>query len=64
MKVSYNWLNEYLNGKLPDVQKTAKFLDDYSMEVEGVEKVGLPAQAGGDFVLDAKATPNLNHSCL
>lgn len=30
----------------------------HSMEVEGIEKVG------NDFVLDAKATPNLNHSCL
>ncbi len=58
MKVSYNWLNEYLNGKAPKAEKAAELLDMHSMEVENVEKVG------SDFVLDAKATPNLNHSCL
>jgi len=58
MKVSYNWLNEYLKGKAPKVEKAVELLDMHSMEVEGTETVGK------DFVLDAKATPNLNHSCL
>ena len=58
MKVSYNWLNEFLNGKAPKVEKLAELLDMHSMEVESIEKVG------NDFVVDAKATPNLNHSCL
>ncbi|MFA6340720.1 MAG: phenylalanine--tRNA ligase beta subunit-related protein [Candidatus Paceibacterota bacterium] len=58
MKVSYNWLNEYFKGKAPKIEKTVDLLDMHSMEVEGVEVVG------NDFVLDAKATPNLNHSCL
>ncbi len=58
MKVSYNWLNEYLNGKAPAAEKTGDLLTMHSMEVEGLEKVG------GDIVMDAKTTPNLNHSCL
>src|ERR1035437_8568331 len=58
MKVSYKWLNEYFNGKAPKVEKAVELLEMHSMEVEGTEKVG------NDFVIDAKAMPNLNHSCL
>ncbi|MBU6370971.1 phenylalanine--tRNA ligase subunit beta, partial [Patescibacteria group bacterium] len=58
MKLSYNWLNDYFGGKLPKVEQAAKLLDDHAMEIESVEKVG------GDTVIDAKTTPNLNHTCL
>ncbi|MGB8815622.1 MAG: phenylalanine--tRNA ligase beta subunit-related protein [Minisyncoccia bacterium] len=58
MKVSYNWLNEYLNGKAPTPEKVGDFLTMHSMEIESMEKVG------NDTVMDAKTTPNLNHSCL
>ncbi len=58
MKVSYKWLNEYFNGKAPKVEKTVELLEMHSMEVEGTEKMN------GDVVIDTKATPNLNHSCL
>jgi phenylalanyl-tRNA synthetase beta chain len=58
MKVSYNWLNEYFQGKLPAPEKLENLLTMYSMEIDGIEKVG------GDFVIDAKTTPNLNHFCL
>ncbi len=58
MKVSYNWLNEFLKGKAPKPEKLADLLTMHSMDVEGIEKVG------SDFVIDAKTTPNLNHYCL
>ncbi len=58
MKVSYKWLNEYLDGGAPAPEKIGELLTMHSMEVEGMEKVG------SDIVMDAKTTPNLNHSCL
>ena len=58
MQVSYNWLNEYLKGKAPKPEKVSELLTMHTMEVEGLEKVG------SDIVMDAKTTPNLNHSCL
>ena len=58
MKVSYNWLNEYLNHKLPPVEKAAELLTLNSSEIEGIEKID------GDYVLDIKILPNMAHSCL
>ncbi|MFA6226908.1 MAG: phenylalanine--tRNA ligase beta subunit-related protein [Candidatus Paceibacterota bacterium] len=58
MKVSYKWLNEFLGGKALKVGKFAELLTMNSVEIESIEK------AGGDFVLDAKTTPNLNHHLL
>ena len=58
MKVSYNWLNEYLNNKAPAPKVVGELLTMYSMEVEDLEKVG------DDTVLDVKTLPNNNHSCL
>lgn len=58
MKVSYNWLNEYLNNKAPDYKKVVELLTMHSMEVEDAEKVD------NDVVLNVKTLPNNNHSCL
>lgn len=58
MKVSYKWLNEYFDGKLPEVEKAAEILTMNSSEVDGIEKVGC------DYVLDVKILPNMAHSCL
>jgi len=58
MKVSYNWLNEYLNGRAPTPEKVGELLTMHSMEIESMEKIE------NDTVMDAKTTPNLNHSCL
>lgn len=63
MKVSYKWLNEYLNGKAPKPEKVADLLTMHSMEVEGLEKVGLPGQ-GDDTVMEVKTLPNNSHSNL
>jgi phenylalanyl-tRNA synthetase beta chain len=59
MKVSYKWLNQYFDGKLPPVEKVAEILTMNSSEVEGVEKAD-----GDDYVLDVKILPNMAHHCL
>lgn len=38
MKISYNWLKEYINVNLP-VDEVSKYLTDTGLEVEGVEEV-------------------------
>jgi phenylalanyl-tRNA synthetase beta chain len=58
MKVSYNWLNEYFDGKLPPIKEAAEILTMNSSEVDGIEKVN------GEYVLDVKILPNMAHSCL
>src|SRR3989344_2974337 len=58
MKVSYNWLQEYISGKLPKPEKVAELLTMHSFEVESVEKVGK------DSVLDVAVLPNRAHDCL
>ena len=58
MKISYNWLNAFLNNKALEAQKLAEALTMNSMEVEGVEK------SSNDFIMEVKTTPDKNHSCL
>lgn len=40
MRVSYNWLSEYVDGILPDIDILAKELTFCGLEVECVEKLG------------------------
>ncbi len=58
MKVSYKWLDEFLDKKLPAAKKAAEILTMNSCEVEGVEEVG------EDWILDVKILPNMAHNCL
>ncbi len=58
MKVSYKWLQQYFDGKLPAVAEAVNVLTMNSSEVDGVEKVK------EDYVLDVKILPNMAHSCL
>lgn len=58
MKVSYKWINEYLNNKAPNPEKIKDLLTMHSMEVEGLE------EQNGDTVIDVKTLPNNSHSCL
>src|SRR3989344_5993864 len=58
MKVSYNWLQEYISEKLPKPEKVAELLTTHSFEVESVEKIGK------DSVLDIAVLPNRAHDCL
>ncbi|MDO8524190.1 MAG: phenylalanine--tRNA ligase subunit beta [bacterium] len=58
MKFSYNWLKEYIDGKLPDAKKLGEVLMFHSFELESVEKIGK------DWVLDIDVLPNRAHDCL
>lgn len=58
MKVSYNWLNGFLNNSAPSPEEISELLTMNSMEVEGIEKLE------NDFLIDVKTLPNNNHSCL
>jgi hypothetical protein len=40
MKVSYKWINEYFDGKAPQLEKAVELLEMHSMEIESSEKVG------------------------
>lgn len=58
MKISYNWLKEYLDGELPPVDNVVTALTMHSFEIEGVE------DRGGDKIMDVKILPNRAHDCL
>ena len=58
MKVSYNWLTEYVSDKLPPVEVVVDALTMHSFEIESVEDMG------DDKILDVKVLPNRAHDCL
>jgi len=58
MKVSYKWLQEYIEETLPPVEKVADALTMHSFEIEGIES------CGDDNILDVKILPNRSHDCL
>ena len=57
MKISYNWLKEYVKP-LPKPEKLADLLTNHSFEVENIEK------KGNDFIFDVDILPNRAHDCL
>ena len=52
MLVSYNWLQEYITGKLPSAEKLGELLSLHVFEVEGIEK------KGKDWILDIDILPH------
>ncbi len=58
MKISYNWLKDYLKGKIPEPKKLAEILTLHSFEVESIEK------KGKDWILDIDVLPNRACDCL
>ena len=58
MKISYNWLQNYFEEKLPSSEDVAQGIIFHSFEVEEVEKVG------DDTVFDIKILPDRAHDCL
>lgn len=58
MKVSYNWLQDFIKDKLPTVEHVVEALTMQSFEIEGVE------EAAEDKILDVKVLPNRSHDCL
>jgi len=57
MKVSYNWLKEYVKN-LPKPEKLADLLTMHSFEVKAIGKTG------NDYLLDIDVLPNRAHDCL
>jgi phenylalanyl-tRNA synthetase beta chain len=58
MVFSYNWLKDYLKGKILEPRKLAEILTLHSFEVESIEK------KGNDWVLDIDVLPNRAHDCF
>lgn len=58
MKVSYQWLHEYLGDALPPVDEVVQLLTTYAFEVDGVEPVG------DDYMIDVDVLPNRSSDCL
>ena len=58
MIFSYNWLKEYLQGKVPTAEKVADLLCFHSFEIEGLEK------KGNDWLIDIDVLPNRAHDCF
>jgi phenylalanyl-tRNA synthetase beta chain len=58
MKISYNWLQNYFEKKLPEPEKVAEGIIFHSFEVEEIEKVGK------DTVFEIKVLPDRAHDCL
>ena len=57
MIFSYNWLQKYIEDKLPEPKKLAELLNKHSFEVEEVK------QKGNDFILDIDIRPNRAGDC-
>ncbi|MBI2098370.1 MAG: phenylalanine--tRNA ligase subunit beta [Candidatus Wildermuthbacteria bacterium] len=60
MLFSYNWLQEYIKGKLPAPAKLAELLNMHAFEVEALRQ----AQGKKDWILDIAVLPNRAHDCL
>lgn len=58
MKISYNWIQEYIEETLPPVETVVEALTMHSFEIEGVE------EHGDDKIMDVKILPNRAHDCL
>jgi phenylalanyl-tRNA synthetase beta chain len=58
MIISYNWLKDYLKGRLPKAEKLAELLTLYSFEIEEIKK------SGKDWLLDVDILPNRAYDCL
>lgn len=62
MKVSYNWLAEYFDEKIPEPENLVNLLTMKAFEIDGLEKVS--TELGEDFLIDVDVLPNRAHDCL
>ncbi len=58
MKVSYNWLQNYFEKKLPEPEKISEGIIFHSFEIEETKKVE------NDTIFDIKVLPDRGHDCL
>ena len=66
MLYSYNWIQEYIKGKLPTPDKLADLLNMHAFEVEALRLSAdrRIAQGKKDTLLDIAVLPNRAHDCL
>jgi len=62
MKISYNWLQNYFEEKLPEPEKVAEEIIFHSFEVESLDKLGTGGKI--DWIFDIKVLPDRAHDCL
>lgn len=62
MLISYQWLQDYFDEKLPGPEKLTELLTFHAFEVEGIES--LPVSGEADHVLDIDVLPNRAHDSL
>ncbi len=62
MKISYNWLQNYFEEKLPAPEKISEGIIFHSFEVESLDK--LETFGKEDWVFDIKILPDRAHDCL
>ncbi len=60
MKISYNWLQHYIEQELPIPEKLAEVITSHVWEVEEVEQ----DEVRNDYVLDIKVLPDRAHDAL
>ena len=60
MKISFNWLKEYLDGKIASPEELAELFTVHSYEVESIEKIDDDAIFEID-VLPNRAGDSLSH---
>jgi len=58
MKISYNWIQQYIEDKLPPAKEVAEALTMHSFEIEEI------LEKDGDSIIDVKILPNRAHDCL
>jgi len=58
MKVSYNWLQNYFEEKLPEPEKISEGIIFHSFEIEEIEEIE------DDTIFDIKILPDRAHDCL
>ena len=58
MKISYNWLQNYFDKKLPSPDSISEGIIFHSFEVDEMIKVG------DDTIFDIKILPDRAHDCL
>jgi len=58
MLISYNWLKDYIKGKIPPAKKLADLITMHSFEVEELRKID------NDWLFDIDVLPNRAHDCL
>jgi phenylalanyl-tRNA synthetase beta chain len=58
MKISYNWLQEYFEEKLPAPEVLAELITMHSFEIDSINK------SENDAILDMKVMPDRAHDCM